>query len=298
MATSLVSTGVQFPDSSIQTTAATAGAKGANVQTFTSSGTWTKPSGYNANSRVLIQCWGGGGGGYSSGTPVGTGGGGGGYNERWVTLSTLGSTVTVTVGAGGAAGSPGSAGGTTSFGTTVYAYGGGAGSTGNYTSVPGGGGGGQLSAGNTYFTDNGLTTTAAQGYPGEPGGQNGSNITPLRFEGAGFVGNNPGLNCVAGYFKGGGGGGSFGTTYCCFYQYSGPGAPSVWGGGGGGTGARTGSVVAGGLSKYGGNGGNGGKSANATAGAQPGGGGGGGYSSYLGAAGAAGQVIVTVFDGT
>jgi hypothetical protein len=30
---------------------------GVNVQTFNASGTWTKPSGYGANSRVLIQAW-------------------------------------------------------------------------------------------------------------------------------------------------------------------------------------------------------------------------------------------------
>jgi len=71
-----------------------------NVQTFTSSGTWTKPAGYSASSRVLIQAWGGGGSGARSALGAG-GGGGGGYNERWVTLSTMGATETITIGAGG-----------------------------------------------------------------------------------------------------------------------------------------------------------------------------------------------------
>ena len=45
---------------------------------FNSSGTWTKPSGYGANSRVYIQVWGGGGAGGTGPSALGGGGGGGG----------------------------------------------------------------------------------------------------------------------------------------------------------------------------------------------------------------------------
>src|SRR3990167_3089604 len=70
-----------------------------DVQTFTASGTWTKPSGGNI---AFIQCWGGGGGGGSSPEGSGAGGGGGGsYTEKWILLSSLGATETVTIGAGG-----------------------------------------------------------------------------------------------------------------------------------------------------------------------------------------------------
>ena len=119
---------------------------GVNVQTFTSSGTWTKPS-LAAGSRVFIQAWGGGGSGskYSSGG----GGGGGGYNERWLNLSDLGATETITVGAGGAASTTatGNTGGTSTAGSWVSAYGGGGGSGSSGGVTVGGGGGGQLGPG-------------------------------------------------------------------------------------------------------------------------------------------------------
>ena len=95
MATSVSGTaGITFPDATVQASASIT----ANVQTFNASGTWTKPSGFNANSRVLIECWGGGGSGAKVAT-TGGGGGGGGYNYRWLTLSTMGATETATVGA-------------------------------------------------------------------------------------------------------------------------------------------------------------------------------------------------------
>jgi len=121
-------------------TAAAAGG-GPDLQEFSSSGTWTKPS---SGSYARIEVWGGGGSG-SSGTAANSGGGGAAYNRLTIDLSDLGSTEAVTIGAGGAARSPNSsglAGGTTDFDTLVYAYGGGAGAQGDNNGGGGGGGGG------------------------------------------------------------------------------------------------------------------------------------------------------------
>lgn len=103
--------------------------------------------------RVVCQAGGGAGGGgaatSSSERSGGTGGGGGEYAESWLPADILPSTVTVTVGAGGAAvaGAAGLAGGDSSFGNLVVARGGpggtvstGTGSTG--VSGPNGGAGG------------------------------------------------------------------------------------------------------------------------------------------------------------
>lgn len=79
------------------------------VEVFTSSGTWTKPSGTTS-----IEVWvvGGGGGGSgiaSSATGGGSGGGGGGATYKRFTTG-IGTTETVTVGTGGAGGTSGGAG--------------------------------------------------------------------------------------------------------------------------------------------------------------------------------------------
>lgn len=99
---------------------------GTNVQTFDASGTWTKPA---TGSMARIQVWGGGSGGDRRTTTTTTRGGcGGGYNEITVPLASLDSTVTVTVGAGGAgrtgSAGDGSAGGTSTFGALMGASGG------------------------------------------------------------------------------------------------------------------------------------------------------------------------------
>jgi hypothetical protein len=67
-----------------------------DVQTFNSTGTWTKPSG--GQTMAYIRVWGGGGGGHN----YIWAGGGGGYNEVIVPLSYLAATATATIGAGGA----------------------------------------------------------------------------------------------------------------------------------------------------------------------------------------------------
>ena len=77
---------------------------GISAQIFTSSGTFTVPSGVTSVKAVLI---GGGGGGPTFGC-VG-GGGGGGTATKWVTGLTPGAAITVVVGAGGSSGATGGA---------------------------------------------------------------------------------------------------------------------------------------------------------------------------------------------
>lgn len=101
-------------------------------QAFTASGTWTKPG---TGTLALIETWGAGGSGAKAGAAspsagVGSGGGGGGYQFRWVLLSALGATETVTIGAGGTgvtAIGNGHDGGDTTFGAWVTGKGGGMG---------------------------------------------------------------------------------------------------------------------------------------------------------------------------
>ena len=112
-----------------------AAAGGANVQTFSATGTYTKPTGAKF---VMVELWGAGGGGTSGtsgpdsgGGTGGAGGGGGAYTYRMFAAPAIGATETVTIGAGGSGGpsagpniAAGSNGGTTNFGTILYAYGG------------------------------------------------------------------------------------------------------------------------------------------------------------------------------
>lgn len=81
----------------------------ASVQTFTSSGTWTRPTGIT---KVIMEVQGAGGGGSGNdGTGYKcTGGGGGGYARKFLDVSSI-STSTITVGSGGSGGSGASNGG-------------------------------------------------------------------------------------------------------------------------------------------------------------------------------------------
>lgn len=257
-----------------------AGAQTSNMQEFSTPGshTWNKPASGNM---ALVQIWGGGGsGGRPSGTGGGGGGGGGAYVEAWIKLSTLGATVAVTVGAGGAARTAtpqdGQAGGNSVFGT-LTAYGGGGGANNADTGEGGGGGGGG---------SEGAGVSATVGTGGAGGAGFGGHEDYAGGAGSDANTGTAGGNSV--YGGGGGGGGSEGIA-------AGAGGSSLYGGGGGGGSRSDGGFGAGGASRYGGAGGAGSTGgATSGSGAQPGGGGGGSESGTSGAGGD-GLVRVTVF---
>ena len=102
------------------TAAGLAAAAVRSVQSFTTSGTWTRPTGCKY---IKVTCIGGGGAGggsaaTSSNVSCGGSGGGGGASIEYIDVTSLAS-ATVTVGAGGSgsSGSAGGSGGTSSFGT-------------------------------------------------------------------------------------------------------------------------------------------------------------------------------------
>tara|TARA_R100001594_G_C4020685_1_gene259049 strand:- start:173 stop:1216 length:1044 start_codon:yes stop_codon:yes gene_type:complete len=104
---------------------AAAGGGFASQQFFTSSGTWTKPTGI-VLIRVTVIGGGGGGGGGATDNKMGACGGGGGGSIEVIDVSSV-SSVTVTIGAAGSAGSAGATGGTggtSSFGSYCSAAGG------------------------------------------------------------------------------------------------------------------------------------------------------------------------------
>jgi hypothetical protein len=270
----------------------------ADFQTFDASGTWTKPSGYGAASRVYVRCWGGGGGGGRGGAgDAGGGGGGGACVEAWLSLASLGATETVTIGSGGAGATVdntnGAFGNTTSFGSWVNAYAGNGGA-GTVAGNGGGGGGGTTGAGSAASGGTGGaggTGGLAGGAGGGGGNTNGGDGT---FNGGGGgSGTNATGNIRGGNSVWGGGGGSGGNEAGL---QPGPGGSSVYGGGGGGGASDTVTPGLGGTSLFGGNGGAGATgAANGTNGTQPGGGGGGSETGN-GGNGGAGRVEVTVFD--
>lgn len=232
-------------------------------QTFTSSGTWTKPTA--GQTIAKIEAWGGGGGCGSGG------GGGGGYSVIVITISSLSNNVSVTVGSGG--NDTGTDGGNSTFGSYLTAYGGG----GSSSSGGGGGGGVAGKGGNVTSTVsagdgglyNGILGSATWGDEGDP-----PNCNPFGGGGGGNSSSSSGVDGQISLFGGGGGGG--------WALGSGNGGASIFGGGGG-AGQSFGGSASGGISIFGGNGGSNGD------GTPPGGGGG----AVFGANGARGEVRIT-----
>jgi hypothetical protein len=192
-----------------------------DTQTFTSSGTWTKPTGAKL---AIVELWGGGGGGGRGSNA--NGGGGGGYGCFLLPLASLGATETVTIGAGGTgrtgSNGDGTAGGDSTFGSHAKATGG----VGGYNTDANNPSGGYMaplaatskvvhaelggSGGRPTYT----VSTNATTYSGGGGGQTsgaGTTGQPSTFGGAGGKGGDSSPLPTAGAQPGGGGGGGSGV---------------------------------------------------------------------------------------
>ena len=240
---------------------------GYRYHTFTSSGTFTVPSGYSATAQALVIAGGG-----SGGSDYGGGGGAGGVVYASSSSISTG-TYTVTVGAGASNGSGGAfhglQGGNSSFnGSTAIGGGGGGGEGTDRNGSSGGSGGGAC-----YGASGGSGTTG-QGYAGGSssignpdynagggGGAGGAGENALSARsGNGGVGTNGWSTWASatssgdgGYYAGGGGGG---------HTHNGSGGKGLGGAGGGGDGGiaygqNSGTNADNGLANTGGGGGGG-----------------------------------------
>lgn len=203
--------------------------KQADQQVFTSTGaqTWTKPSGFGAKAYAFVQCWGAGCGGVKTATQV-FGGGGGGYKEGWFALSSLGSTETATVGAGGAASTSSTVnpGGNTTFGAWVTAYGGGK------TGAVSNGGSNFAQGGYTGYTDStGGAVTNGTSWEGGMGGSTttGTGLGVWGGGGGGGVQSGTAATGAASQFGGAGGNGSSAGTATAGSQPGGGGGSTLTG---------------------------------------------------------------------
>ncbi len=294
---------------------------------YSSSSTFTfvMPSGYTAIDVDLVGGGGGGGSGRrgaAGGVRGGGAGGGGGARQRArLVAPAAGTSVTVTVGTGGPGGAAistndtnggiGTAGGTTTFGSYLSAYGGAPGEAGTNGAVSGGSGGGALSTGNSSkggYPSSGQLGTSAYPYNVGLGGGLGraaANVPgSAEWGGGGGSGNGNGADAIsgAGSLYGGAGGGGGGSIDAGNTSYKGgpgglagtwddgTGTVSTSGVAGGTTGGGAGNPGAAGSGMVSGGGGSGGGAGGGTGGAggAPGGGGGGGGASLNGTASGAG----------
>lgn len=234
--------------------------------TLTSTTSITLPPGYSQLGFDVVGGGGGGGPGTTGGTLYNeaTGGGAGGGGARFTNnlpfsyFGSAGDTVTATVGAGGAAST---AGGVSSIGSIVKAFGGGSGATGNTTASTysfGGGGGGQAGVG-------GDGTASTSTFPTSNGG------APSIIASMATASDNDGFWANT----------SFGGGHTA--------SPATWGGGGGGSGSSTGGD--GGCSIY--SSGGGGAGGGNRGGASTAGGSGGTSMSFSTGGGGAGGAIAT-----
>ena len=248
----------------------------ADVQVFTSSGTWIRPPGAKSANAIVISGGGGGGAGRKGATGTvsfgGGGGGGGSLSERNLSADLLGSTETVTVGAGGIGGASqtsnssnganGTAGGNSSFGNLIVVSGGGgglggtattgtAGASSNARAMFQGGNGGSGSNGSSTGTGGGNVTVGAGG----GGGGAGVTAIPTANSG-GLAGTCFGAFLTGGNAPGGAIGANGGTGISVPVNF-----PSGGGAGAGGGSSTTGNAGNGGNGgSYGGGGGGGGAS--------------------------------------
>lgn len=246
--------------------------------TITSSVTFIKPPGYSA---FEGEVWGGGASGAKgSAGGVSSGGGGGACCPFNLAAFLVAATEVLTVAAGGVAVSvattAGNVGGTSSFGSLVFAYGGGpGGAIASLSDRTGGGGGGIAGAGAAGggnaqggLPANGSTYGADTGFGG--GGTANGGSTPGRGTYGGGAGG-PGNSAAVG---------------------SQGGASTFGGAGGGGAGGGANGPGAGGVSTLGGNGGAASQAGSGVAGTAPGGGGGATQTGASSGAGARGEIRI------